>query len=145
MKARVVFDSTWGNTEKIAQAIALGIGSGTHACRVGSSEANEYQTMDLLVLGSPILGGRPSPAMQNYLKAIPFAAAKKLNVATFDTRLVARFARIFGFAAVRMADQFKEKGYSVKGSEGFFVKTRSGPLADGELERATQWGSSLIK
>jgi|GEM_PF-6151642 len=33
MKAPVVFDSTWGNTEKIAQAVAAGIGAGTHALR----------------------------------------------------------------------------------------------------------------
>jgi hypothetical protein len=56
-----------------------------------------------------------------------------------------RFAKIFGFAAVRMADRLRDKGYTVKSTEGFFVKGRSGPLADGELARATEWGRKLSK
>src|SRR5271169_808736 len=145
MKALVVFDSTWGNTEKIAQAVAAGIGGGARAFRVGAVEAKRFDAIDLLVLGSPILGGRPSPSMQGYINSIPEAAGRRLEVATFDTRLMMRFAKIFGFAAVRMADQLKNKGCAVKSTEGFFVKGRSGPLADGELARATEWGTRLSK
>jgi flavodoxin len=145
MKALVVFDSTWGNTEKIAQAIASGIGGSAKACRVGTKEAKDYAAVDLLVLGSPILGGRPSPAMQTYINGIPEAAARKLTIATFDTRLTAKFAKIFGYAAVRMADQLKTKGGDFRSSEGFFVKGRSGPLADGEIERAAAWGKGLTR
>ena len=145
MKALVVFDSTWGNTEKIAQAVAAGIGGGAHALRVGAVEAKRFEAMDLLVLGSPTLGGRPSSAMHEYVNSIPEEAGRKLPVATFDTRLMMRFAKIFGFAAVRMADRLKDKGYTVKSTEGFFVKGRNGPLADGELARATEWGRKLSK
>jgi flavodoxin len=143
MKALVVFDSTWGNTEKIAHAVASGIGGGARVLRVGSVDAARFDGIDLLVLGSPILGGRPSPSMHGYIDSIPEAAARRLQVATFDTRLMMRFARIFGYAAVRMADQLKEKGCALRSTEGFFVKGRSGPLADGELARATEWGSTL--
>lgn len=145
MKALVVFDSTWGNTETIAHAVASGIGGGTKAHRVGAIESKRFETIDLLVLGSPILGGRPSPAMHEYINSIPEAAAKKLRVATFDTRLMMRFVKIFGYAAVRMADQLKDKGCTLRSTEGFFVKGRSGPLADGELVRATEWGNKLSR
>jgi flavodoxin len=145
MKALIVFDSTWGNTEKIAHAVASGIGAGTRVLRVGAADAKRFDAIDLLVLGSPILGGRPSPSMHGYIDSIPEATAKKLQVATFDTRLMMRFAKIFGYAAVRMADQLKDKGCALKSTEGFFVKGRSGPLADGELARATEWGSKLSK
>ena len=145
MRALVVFDSTWGNTEQIAHAVAAGIGGGTKVLRVGAVEAHGFDAIDLLVLGSPILGGRPSPSMHEYINSIPEAAARKLQVATFDTRLMMRFAKIFGYAAVRMADQLKDKGCALKSTEGFFVKGRSGPLADRELERATEWGSKLSK
>jgi flavodoxin len=144
MEAVVIFDSTWGNTEKIAQAVASGIGGNTKALRVGAAGEVDLAHVDLLVLGSPILGGRPSPAMQAFVNAVSTGAANKLRVATFDTRLVARFAKIFGFAALRMADSLKKKGYDVRASEGFFVRGRSGPLADGEVERATQWGRGLL-
>ncbi len=143
MNALVVFDSTWGNTEKIAKAVASGIGGDAKVIRVGTAKAEDLDRVDLLVLGSPILGGRASPAMQAFLGSLPRAQAKKLAVATFDTRLVARFVKIFGFAAIRMSDTLKEMGHDVKSAEGFFVKSRVGPLADGELERATQWGKSI--
>jgi flavodoxin len=145
VKAIVVFDSTWGNTEKIAEAVASGIGGGTKAIRVGAAKAAELQQADLLVFGSPILGGRPSPAMQACMSTLSPGPTGKLEVATFDTRLMGRFVKIFGFAAARMADKMKEMGCNVKATEGFFVKTRTGPLADGELERATQWGKTLSK
>ncbi len=145
MKALVVYDSTWRNTEKVAQAIASGIGGATKAHRVGSAEAKHYGGIDLLVIGSPILGGRPSPAIQGYMKAIPETAAKKLQVATFDTRLSMAFAKLFGYAAVRMAKLLEAKGCILKSTKGFIVKGRNGPLAEGEVERATDWGNELSK
>jgi flavodoxin len=146
MKTLVVYDSKWGNTEKIAHAVAAGIGGGTKAVRVGTVEAKGYDKIELLVLGSPILGGRPSEAMQQYINGIAQGAAEKLNVATFDTRLTMKFVKIFGYAAVRMANQMKEKGSTLSSMpEGFYVRGRSGPLADGESERATRWGKELAK
>lgn len=146
MKALVVYDSTWGNTEKIATAIAAGIGGGTRAIRVGSADVKEYEEIDLLVLGSPVLGGRPTESMQKHIKSIPQVVAKKLSVATFDTRLTIKFAKIFGYASVRMADELKGEGSKLKSTpQGFIVKERSGPLAEGELERATKWGEELAR
>ena len=145
MKALVVFDTTWGNTEQIAHAVASGIGGGTKALRVGDVDAKRFGAVDLLVLGSPILGGRPSPSMRAFIDSIPDAAVRKLQVATFDTRLMMRFAKIFGFASARMADLLKDRGCALKATEGFFVRGRSGPLAEGELERAARWGGKLSK
>jgi flavodoxin I len=146
MKALVVYDSTSGNTEKIATAIAAGIGGGTRAIRVGSADVKDYEGLDLLVLGSPVQGGRPTESMQKYIKSIPQAVAKKLRVATFDTRMSMAFAKIFGYASVRMANQLQGEGCILKSTpQGFIVKGRSGPLADGELERATMWGEELAK
>jgi flavodoxin len=146
MKALVVYDSKWGNTEKIATAITAGIGGGTRAIRVGSADIKEYEGIDLLVLGSPVQGGRATESMQNHIKSIPQAVAQKLNVATFDTRMAMKLAQLFGTAAARMADELKKAGSTLKSTpQGFVVKGRSGPLADGELERATKWGEELAK
>lgn len=146
MKALVVYDSTWGNTEKIATAIAAGIGGGSRAIRVGSADVKEYEELDLLVLGSPVLGGRATESMQKHIKSIPPAVAQKLNVATFDTRMAMKLAKLFGTAAVRMADELKGAGSTLKSTpQGFIVKGRSGPLAEGELERATKWGEELAQ
>jgi len=144
MRALVVYDSTWKNTEQIARAIAVGIGAGTQACRAGTPEAASLDKVDLLVLGSPVQGGRPTPLMQTYVDGIAPAVARGLVVATFDTRMTMFVARLFGYAAVRLADVMQKKGSTLRAEpEGFIVKGRSGPLEAGELERATQWGARL--
>jgi flavodoxin len=146
MKAIVVYDSKWGNTEKIAHAIAAGIGFGTKSARTGDSLAMEFEKYDLLVIGSPVLGGRPSEAIQTYIKGIPQTVAARIKAAAFDTRLTMRFAKLFGHASKRMADALKAKGIVLKSEpKGFIVMGRSGPLANGEIERATQWGKELAE
>ena len=70
MKAMVVYDSKWGNTQKIAEAIASGIGGGTKALRVGDLESTVIADKELLVLGCPVIIGKPSKPMQQYLKSI---------------------------------------------------------------------------
>ncbi|HUI69546.1 MAG TPA: flavodoxin domain-containing protein [Spirochaetia bacterium] len=143
MDALVVFDSVAGNTEKIAQAIAAGIGAGTKAVRPNSPDAKHCERLSLLVVGSPTYGGRPTETMQKYLDTLS-SLPKALKIAAFDTRLKMKFARLFGFAADKMEVFFREKGIGTKGRpEGFIVKGRNGPLAEGELERANAWGKSL--
>ena len=83
--------------------------------------------------------------MQKYLDGLS-SFSKTLKVATFDTRLKMKFVKLFGFAADKMEAFFKEKGIVAKAKpEGFVVKGRSGPLAEGELERANSWGKNLLK
>jgi len=144
MKALVVYDSVAGNTEKVAQAIAAGLAGGAKAVRTGSPESKTVSGLSFLVVGSPTHGGRPTETVLKYLDSLPAADLKALRVATFDTRVKAPFAKIFGYAADRMASWFREKGSQESGSPtGFIVKGRKGPLLDGELERATSWGREL--
>lgn len=45
-----------------------------------------------------------------------------------------------------MADALAKKGCSPKlPPEGFIVKGRDGPLAEGELERAAAWGKTISR
>jgi flavodoxin I len=146
MKALVVYESTWGNTEKIAQAIAAGLAGGTRALHLKNAGAEELDEIDLLVIGSPVNNGRPSPSMQTYLKSVKPETAAKLKVAAFDTRLRSRLATMLGNAASRIAAQFKELGSNVIATpEGFIVKGQKGPLADGEIDRAARWGKDLTR
>jgi len=144
MKAMILYDSTFGNTELVAKAIAEGVGEGSKAVRVGQQSPEEARSMDLLVLGSPVLGGRPSKIMQDFLKALTNPVAPKRRFATFDTRIATKFAQRFGYAAVRMSEQLKTAGHGLAAEPmGFIVAGKKGPLAEGELERAKAWGRSL--
>ena len=146
MKAFVVYDSKWGNTEKVALAIAAGIGKEAKAAQVGAVKLDQTESVELLVIGSPVIGGRPSKPIQEYLKTIAQTSSTKLRIATFDTRMTMKFAQKFGFAAVKMADQLKEQRNTlISEPMGFIVKGQKGPLAEGELDRATLWGKELMK
>ncbi len=156
MKTLILFDSFFGNTEQIAHAI----GSALESCgpvtvlRVSEARPGQLTGVDLLVVGSPTRGFRPSEATQAFFKSLPAGALTGVKAAAFDTRArvenvpaFLRFMiRLFGYAAEKIAKQLKEKGGTpLQEPAGFFVKDTQGPLYEGELERAAQWGAALGK
>ena len=146
MKVLVVYDSKWGNTESIAKAVAAGIGKNAKPITVDDLETIKRETIDFLIIGSPVIGGKPTKLIQEYVKGIPQILNKKVRVATFDTRMTTKFAQKFGFAAVRIADELKAQGNTlISEPMGFVVIGQKGPLAEGELERASKWGKDLTK
>ena len=146
MKALVVYDTKWGNTEKVAAAVAAGIGKGAQALRVDAVAPDAAGNLDLLVLGSPVLGGKPTKPMQAFLKAIVRTSGTGLRIAVFDTRMKMKFAEKFGFAADKMADQLRgQENTVISEPMGFLVTGQKGPLAEGEEERAAQWGRELLQ
>jgi len=143
MKALVIYDSTYGNTEKVAQAIGEAIAAEVR--RVSQVNPADLKAFDLVIIGSPTMGGRPTEAIQGLLKAMG-AAVRGINVAAFDTRLTSKWVRIFSYAAPRIADSLKGMGATLLGSpEGFFVLGKEGPLKEGELERAAAWGKEIVQ
>ena len=142
MKTLLVYDSTYGNTEEIARAIGEAITGEVKVLRVG--EADPSETFDLLIVGSPTHGGRPTRAIQNFTKRIP--ALNNIPTAAFDTRFSTKLVGIFGYAAGGIANTLKGKGGNlVIPPEGFFVKGMKGPLKEGEPERAAGWAEEIAK
>lgn len=145
MKVLVVYDSQYGNTEKIARAIGDAI-PGARVLHASEADASELESLGLLIVGSPTHGGRPMGAVQIFLRKAPATAIEGINVAAFDTRFASGFAKIFGYAAVRIANTLKRKdGSLVVGPEGFIVEATKGPLREGELERAAGWAGEVIR
>ena len=148
MKALIVYDSVYGNTEKIARAIAEAITPPDEVklLRAGEANPSELASIDLLIVGSPTHGGRPTPEVQEFLNKVPKFTLQGINVAAFDTRLSTRCVAIFGYAAGRIASNLKGKsGNLVASPEGFFVKGKEGPLKEGELERAASWAKGIAR
>jgi len=145
MKALIVYDSVYGNTEKIAKAISGAITGEVKVLRVGEVNPSELKTIDLFIVGSPTQGGRPTPAIKEFLSKIPANALKNVSVTSFDTRVTNILARPFGYAAGRIADSLKDKGgHLVAPPEGFIVEGTKGPVKEGELERAANWAKEII-
>jgi len=158
MKVLIIYDSSFGNTEQIAQAMghALGSQEDVEVLRVGNVKPEQLTGLKLLIVGSPTQGFRPTPAINNLLGRIPMNGLKGVKVAAFDTRIsisdieapILRFlARLFlfGYAAKPIADRLKKKGGELTiPPEGFYVKGTEGPLKEGELERAADWAKQIM-
>lgn len=148
MKALVVYDSVYGNTEKIARAIGEAItpSGEVKVLRAGEMSTSELASLDLLIVGSPVHGGRPTPAVQDFLSKMAGQSLKDIKVAAFDTRATSKFAKMFGNAAGRIAGQLTKKGgVLIVPPEGFFVTGTKGPLKEGELERAAAWAKGILE
>jgi flavodoxin len=146
MKTLVVYDSTYGNTEKIAKAIGAALTGDVKVQKAGEVNVAELSSYDLLVIGAPTYGGRPMPTVADFMNKIPEGAVKGKNTAAFDTRIPTKLVKLFGFAADRIAKSLQDKGANlVVPAEGFFVTGKNGPLKDGEVERATSWAKGLGK
>jgi flavodoxin len=156
MKAMVIYDSAYGNTERIAQAMAQALGSPEQVVLVRASQVQPEQLagLDLLIVGSPTQKFRPLPAVTALLKEIPRGGLKGVKVAGFDTRfpeseieknrILSFFVRLFGYAAKPISDRLeKAGGECVAPPEGFYVGEVKGPLLEGELERAADWARRI--
>jgi flavodoxin len=145
MKTMVVFESAYGNTEKIARAIANSLGKYGAVTLVHAAEARAVNLFDfeLLVVGSPTQLKKASPTVGSWLDGISFDGLKDYPVAVFDTRYQLPSWRS-GSAAQILAKRLQRLGaILIVDPESFFVTRTEGNLISGELERAPTWAESL--
>jgi flavodoxin I len=152
MKALIIYDSMYGNTEKIAKAIGDALTGEVKVVRVGDVNASELRSFDLLIVGSPVHGGRATPAIDAFLKQLPAHSLEGKNIAAFDTRFESEeqgiglriLMSVIRYAAERIAkDLAKKGGRLVAEPEGFIVENKEGPLKQEELERASTWAKAM--
>jgi flavodoxin len=154
MKALVVYDSVFGNTEQVARAISDSLGAESRAIRVGDARHEELKGLGLLVVGSPTRAFRPTKPISQFLNGIPRDTLKGIRVAAFDTRgseeeinstMFGALVKVFGYAAKPIADKLVKRGGKLAvPPEGFIVEASEGPLREGELERAAAWAKTII-
>jgi len=143
-KVLVVFDSNYGNTEKLGREIAAGIEeSGLAECKViniDDVESEDLSVFDGALFGGPIHAFRATRGIKGAVKS---AAKKGLNaklVASFDTYQAPGHV---GKAAQQIESELKKKISGAKViSPGLsaLVLDRKGPLKDDELPRAREFG-----
>jgi hypothetical protein len=158
MRAVVVYESLWGNTAAIARAIAEGMGGECRALSTAEACDDVMQDVDFVIAGAPILGftlptdsmrqqeatdrkaPKPAdlshPSMRNWLKTLPKGEG---NAASFETRIWWSP----GSSAKQILSGLARAGYRPVEREKFLVTGGYGPLKDGEIERAREWGARL--
>jgi flavodoxin len=151
MNSLVIYDSKFGNTKRVAEKV--GVVLAAPAINVSEVGPESIAGLDLLVLGSPTQGGRPTQAIQEFLRQLPADALRGVRVAAFDTRINSRdhgpFLRVLtgviGYAAGRMTSSLESHGGTAATKpEGFIVEDTEGPLEEGEEERASAWALGLV-
>ena len=157
MKVLIVYDSYFGNTEKIARVVAdtLAASADVETVKITGFTFDKVSGHDLFILGSPTRGFNASEQVQAFLKTIPAGGLQGIKTAVFDTRIHPDTIKFFlprfivkrgGYAAEKMASALSQKGAVLSaGPAWFIVKESEGPLVEGELEHAAQWAASLLE
>jgi flavodoxin len=159
VKSAVIYDSEFGNTAAIAEAVAEGLGE--HANQVFIYHVKEFQPevlqdLTILAAGSPTQKFSPTPGINSWLGSLPRRSLTGVQAAAFDTRftqekiqenkVLAFFVSLFGYAARPMARALSRKGArTVLPPEGFYVGDLEGPLLEDELDRAREWGRQILE
>jgi hypothetical protein len=162
MHAVVMYESMFGNTKRIAEAVARGL-SGRMTVTVTpvtAPDAGAQSASDLLVIGAPTHAFTlPAPntrrqavarsddeidvstGVREFLMTLP--AGSERSVAAFDTRH--RRMRFLPGSAARAAGRMLSRaGYRLLApAQSFYVAGMAGPLLPGELDRAVDWGEQL--
>lgn len=147
MNTLIIYDSTFGNTAQLAQAMADKLGEHGTARIALANEAGltEVDGIDLLLVGGPTQLHGMSPNMKTLLKSLPRRSLQGIYAGTFDTRYHMS-AWKSGSAGHAIASRLKKTGVSlVVEPESFFVTEREGPLEEGERERAANWAEEIYQ
>lgn len=162
MRALVVYESMFGSTRIIAEAIAIGLstqGLDVEASEVGRTSPRIDDDVDLLVVGAPThtftlsrSETRSAAAEQatgplvstgiglrEWLNELPRGG--DMAVAAFDTHAD---RKVPGSASRAAHRRLRRRGYrAVLPAECFYVAGMQGPLVDGDIDRARTWGAEL--
>ena len=139
MKALVIYDSQFGNTKKIAETVAGVIDA--QIVYVTDFDPAVLAEMDLIVVGTPIHGWRPSEDTSKFLTQLEKSELEGKYVAAFDTGFSSMFS---GNAAAKIIKALqKAGGKSLIPTHKFTVEHSEGPLGPEEVDRASQWAQEL--
>jgi flavodoxin len=145
-RALIIFDTKFGNTEKVARTLAEGMktqGVNVDCIETGEVDISKLGDYDLLVIGGPTHGLGLSKPMKDFLQKLEDVNIGGKRAFAFDTKLKSRFA---GSAGKRIEKKLKKLGASiVKSHVSAIVKGNEGPLEDGAEETFEQIGADAAK
>lgn len=148
MQTLVIYDTKFGNTRQIADAIARGAATRGAVSVLHATEAAVplEAAPDLVVIGGPTQRRGLSPELRAFVDALP-AGLRGIPSATFDTRYRGS-TWIMGSAAAEAARRLGRAGSRFTASPESFYIARGGPLErqglePGELARAEAWGRAV--
>lgn len=169
MHAIVVYESMYGNTRRIAEAVARGIGTAEEARVVPVSAAMETNPADydLIAVGGPThvhgmsrastrhaaeesatasggdLAMEPDSTDEGVREWLGSLSGMAGSAAAFDTRLDAAPV-LTGRASKGISKLLRSAGFELVVEPESFLIDKNTHLLPGEEERAQAWGANLV-
>lgn len=147
MDTLVVYFTKFGNTQQVAEAIAESLKAScpTRVVEAGDLSEGELEAADLVVMGTPTHNMNLPKPVKPVFERFPKRILRGKPVAAFDTSYrMSWFLNRFT-ASKRLSSKLRKLGGKrVLPPETFIVEGREGPLAEGELERAGEWGRAIL-
>ncbi len=146
MRTLIIYDSLYGNTEKVAGALARGMRGGgvdVDCVRANTVDIGTLGAYDTLVIGGPTHKLGLSDTMKAFMKQFKDAGVTNKKAFAFDTKLKSRFA---GSAGKKIEQQMKQSGINVvKPYVSAIVTGSEGPLKEGTEVQFEQIGTELAR
>jgi flavodoxin len=143
-KVIIVYDSRFGNTEKVAQSLAKGLETGgitSDLVRASDNVVNQLQEYDALLVGCPTHAWRPSKPVKDFLEALDESSMKGKKAFAFDTKYSSRFA---GSAAKHIEKALSKQGAAIiRKRASAIVEGNEGPLVTGTENKFTDIGREI--
>jgi flavodoxin len=146
-KAIIVYESVYGNTKKIAEAISKGInkleGVECVVKKTGEIHTDDLCDFDAIILGCPNHNQGPALNLVKFIERASIVHLKAKIGAAFDTYTGGNK----DVAVTKLENKIREKlaGIELVSSLSSKVTGRKGPLADDEESRALDFGTQFAK
>ena len=147
MSALVIYHSESGNTQKLAQAVATGLG--VAAVSLESVDMTRVPDCDLICVGTPVQYGGPSRAVRKFIARMPAMPGKRAAAfctmhASGDAKTIHQLQLLFEAKGMVFLGGISARGWSrLIGRIGPRIFNRGRPNQE-ELAGAEAWGRSLL-
>ena len=147
-RAIIIYESKYGNTKRVAEAIAEGMGEipGVEAVlnEVKEVELDKLVEFDAILVGSPNHMGSATKGIRKFIDELGKLSPGVKLAAVFDTYI----GRDFEKAVKKMEKQIGEKVPGLKlATPGLSIKVEGmkGPISEGELPKGKEFGIKMAR
>ncbi len=142
--AVVIFDSEYGNTEKVAHALARGLhqkGLAVDCVNLKESLVDKLDQYGLFGIGGPTQAFSATQRMKNFLETLEDAGLQHKSGFAFDTKLKSRFA---GSGGGYVEKKMRKLGFDIiEPHFSAIVKGKEGPLEEGSEQSFESIGAEI--
>lgn len=147
VKVIVIYDTKYGNTQRVAELIAAGIGEGSGIKLVVSNfkeikDLNTLNEYDVILIGAPNHFGAPTKAIKKFIDKLAKIPLQGKKYAGFDTYI----SKDFEMAVKKLEQKVSDKlpsfqqiapGLSIK------VEGMKGPIIEEEIPKCKEFGKKI--